>query len=800
MRIDNKKVATPSEHGVESTESFKMRLSDTASPHLIRLLIDQYSDGVAASIREYSSNAADAHALAGKSDVPIEVSLPTNDSPVLRIRDYGTGLSLDELDIYVSMGDSTKQNDNTQTGAFGLGCKSGLSVSDHFYVVSTHEGTRRFCRVGGDANGELRLEVLKKTESSEGNGVEIRLPIPESQVSSTREKAEEFFEYWDRGTVIVDGEQPKNWLDKVMSYQTFTTESGTIAYHPNFYRSVLVSMGNVAYKVELDKLDGVLDDNWEFSDLKFATSVGILLYADIGSLHLVPSRDSLVYDEHTVSTIRRLLNELRNEVERQMVERLEKTTSYTEAEEILVADKQFLKEERFNALNPNTFDIEYSPYLNGISYNDTEKLEKMRKDQQIPYDVEPASLRILHGSARDSLGSRDIEINNPISRSQPTKQYSIKPFYTGNNGSLVRHVLWFKPDDYPKFFSNFKFTSVRAKIRDWMTDQGITNVTLVAGYLDTTNPWVFENDNVVITSAVDMEDRAKEIRAERRKREAELRKIRGEEKKHSAGNAKEETKYTVHGRSRPSFGRVEDMPLSEVANVVLAGNEQKFAVYSSADQWINGPLRNIASKLASEKDDTVYIEINGSRTTKKFLQRAAKLGIETISETDFIEEKRRELAKDDNTLNVIAAGRILEKIQSDSGMLSSLALEMYRPSRNSPLSQIQNRILNTTFNGVTVGHLVDQLSKAADTTGDSVLNFSEAEVLLRGEEEAQSIIEERSKLFIPSQESLTEHYPMIRFVRRSAFSRSIGNEEEVIAVLDYVDMMNEMRRNENEAS
>ena len=66
--------------------------------HLMSILRDQlYSDKKLAPIREYSCNAYDANVENGKRDVPIKVTLPTTQFPEWKVRDYGKGVSYEDM-------------------------------------------------------------------------------------------------------------------------------------------------------------------------------------------------------------------------------------------------------------------------------------------------------------------------------------------------------------------------------------------------------------------------------------------------------------------------------------------------------------------------------------------------------------------------------------------------------------------------------------------------------------------------------------------------------------------------------
>ena len=96
---------------VEST--FKIKANGKA----FKILSDGlYSDKIKAIIRELSCNAYDSHIEAG-TDKPFDVHLPTRFDPTFYIRDYGTGLSKEDVEaIYTTYFESTKTNTNDAIG------------------------------------------------------------------------------------------------------------------------------------------------------------------------------------------------------------------------------------------------------------------------------------------------------------------------------------------------------------------------------------------------------------------------------------------------------------------------------------------------------------------------------------------------------------------------------------------------------------------------------------------------------------------------------------------------------------
>ena len=98
-----------------------MTIDPSGMAHVMAILTNLYANAPLAVLREYATNARDSHVAAG-SDRPIEVDLPTDLNPSLVIRDFGVGLSEQEIiDVYARYGASTKRDTDDQVGAFGLG-------------------------------------------------------------------------------------------------------------------------------------------------------------------------------------------------------------------------------------------------------------------------------------------------------------------------------------------------------------------------------------------------------------------------------------------------------------------------------------------------------------------------------------------------------------------------------------------------------------------------------------------------------------------------------------------------------
>ena len=122
-------------HSQELDSSNQFSIAQTSK--MFKILSDSlYSDKVMAVIRELSTNANDAHIAAGNRN-PFKVTLPTQTNPNFTVRDYGTGLSQEDMEeLYTTYGASNKNDSNDFTGCLGLGSKSPFAYTKSFTTTS----------------------------------------------------------------------------------------------------------------------------------------------------------------------------------------------------------------------------------------------------------------------------------------------------------------------------------------------------------------------------------------------------------------------------------------------------------------------------------------------------------------------------------------------------------------------------------------------------------------------------------------------------------------------------------------
>lgn len=269
---------------VQSTmqgEKVKMGIDEFSMAHIMSILTDLYSDPELAVIREYSTNALDAHVEVGQTR-PIEVSTPTHLSPFFKVKDYGVGLSVEEItEIYSKYGASTKRDTNDQVGMLGLGCKSALAYVSQFTLVGVKNGERVAVAISRDEDGAGSMTVVETNATDEPSGVEI--VIPARKYSDLHQKSLDFFKYWAPGTVLLNGEEP------IKAAGLDITDNIKLVLNA---RNRVV-MGNVAYPMPNEYAHQMQHNgNW-----------GVVAYVNIGDVNFTPSREALMMTGRTKATL-----------------------------------------------------------------------------------------------------------------------------------------------------------------------------------------------------------------------------------------------------------------------------------------------------------------------------------------------------------------------------------------------------------------------------------------------------------------------------------------------------------------
>lgn len=270
-----------------------------ASPKAFKILSDGlYSDKILAVVRELSTNAYDAHVEAGIGDKPFEVTLPNSFNPNLIVRDFGNGISPENMEeIYTVFFQSTKTGTNDAIGCLGLGCKSPLSYTDSFIVDSYHKGIKNTYSIYKNEEGIPTCLQLSTEESSEPSGLCVNVPVKSVDFNNFAVKAKTVYTHFILKPIVKG-----NVID--IPTKNYVINNELFGIRNQDWCGAKAIMGNICYPI-----NDLRDDS--LSDIHSKVlSLDVDIYFNIGDLDVSASREKLSYDKITIENVKKKLDKV----------------------------------------------------------------------------------------------------------------------------------------------------------------------------------------------------------------------------------------------------------------------------------------------------------------------------------------------------------------------------------------------------------------------------------------------------------------------------------------------------------
>jgi hypothetical protein len=257
-----------------------------------------YANKIKAIIRELSCNAVDSHVAAGNADTPFEVHIPNSLEPHFSIRDFGTGLTHEQVSqIYTTYFESTKTNSNAFIGALGLGSKSPFSYTDNFTVTAIKDGIKGIYSAFINGEGVPSIALMMTEQTDEPSGVEVKFSVNERfDFSKFKEEAASVYRYFKVQPTI------KGCADFRITpreYDTIDLIPGVNVYKESgrYNTPSRAIMGNIAYPIEVPNAT-------QLGELAGLLNCGLEIHFGIGEVDFQASREGLSYIPQTVDAIK----------------------------------------------------------------------------------------------------------------------------------------------------------------------------------------------------------------------------------------------------------------------------------------------------------------------------------------------------------------------------------------------------------------------------------------------------------------------------------------------------------------
>ena len=257
-----------------------------------------YSDKPLAVIREYVCNAWDACKAAGNSDRAIVIHCPTHDEPYFSVRDFGYGLTTEEISqVFVSYGESTKRHSNDFTGMLGIGSKAGFAYTDGFNIVNRDGTNKTTYTAQKTSDGGATLAKVGQTPCGEDAGLEIVVYVENHDISTFHEKLAKFLRF---ATDKYETNIPVPYTERVFP----NPEDQTYFRIKDYRCDAGVLMGNIRYAFNVGQLPSL-----QYEERCFAANTTFIV--PMGSVSFTPSRESIEYTPKTVEFLTKTVREIR---------------------------------------------------------------------------------------------------------------------------------------------------------------------------------------------------------------------------------------------------------------------------------------------------------------------------------------------------------------------------------------------------------------------------------------------------------------------------------------------------------
>lgn len=284
-------------------------IDEKSQVHIIYIIRNKmYSDKIGAVVREYFANAVDANIEAGNANIPVEIKLPSAFSPEFYIRDFGNGLTDDEIrQVYVMYGASTKRASNDAIGQLGLGSKSAFAYTDSFSISSYKDGIESMYSAYIDETEVGKIALLARNSTTEKNGIKISISVLSGDFREFEKKTLTIAYYARVKPTIIgfDPEKIRNISDK----------NNIIMDLGDGRRVILGGSHNSTPQLVMGGIPYPFNPYEAISDLSYrdaqAFNNGIVLCTEIGAVSISASREALEYTKKTKETSSEILLKLK---------------------------------------------------------------------------------------------------------------------------------------------------------------------------------------------------------------------------------------------------------------------------------------------------------------------------------------------------------------------------------------------------------------------------------------------------------------------------------------------------------
>jgi len=299
---------------IEKSGKFTSQNFDIGDKRVILEILrgKMYSNPIQTICQEIMSNALDAHREVGKDLVPIVVKIPNKLEPDFYIKDFGLSISPERMsDVYIKYGASTKRDDNTQKGGYGLGCKSPFSYTDSFSVICVTQEIiagvmarmKRQYVAHIDQTGLGEMTCVSEEPTTEETGTTVIITPKEGDYNLFCEQVMRAAVFWPVRPKIL-GARDWKWPEIEVAY---TGNRWEIHKSGGFVNGVTTTpfaiLDGIPYPIKGEHL--FKTKKAEFANFK---TVALRVHFQTGEIPITANREEIDYQEQTIQTLEDRIN------------------------------------------------------------------------------------------------------------------------------------------------------------------------------------------------------------------------------------------------------------------------------------------------------------------------------------------------------------------------------------------------------------------------------------------------------------------------------------------------------------
>lgn len=405
---------------------------------IMQLLRNNYSNPIQTPVQEIISNALDAQKEINNSDQPLNITLPSELSPILKIRDFGPGLSPERLAIFLQYVESTKREDENGIGGYGIGAKAPFLYTDSFTILNYHKGIKHTYLAEISSTPEGALHQLGEEKTKEKDGLEIQIPIKTEDI-------QQFQNAVYRRTFFL---KVKPNILGISKFEISPEYSDDLFMMSGPHGMILKDTPAFLSDLENDIIvvEGVPYSNpWDDKIKPLCSSGAQVLFFKTGEITIPPHREGIFLNESNMSAILARRGKLSDQIKGFV-------------EKSLIHDDLDGQIETFKNIT-SYFDDSFAPVLNSIK-NKNFKIQESGSYSSQPFQV---SFNVdkwvkITESFRVKSGSRG---SAPKIKEREELDKDLHIFSKTSNGYSRHELLWIN-DDCPDLTAEEKLRKIQS--------------------------------------------------------------------------------------------------------------------------------------------------------------------------------------------------------------------------------------------------------------------------------------------------------------------------------------------------